>query len=382
MCYNWAGPGGKEWLWVEELTARQREILSYIRKEVLTKGYPPSVREIGRAVGLSSSSTVHGHLGKLEEKGYIRRDPTKPRAIELIHDRDRLRKEIINVPIVGRVTAGEPILAVENIEDFFPMPKDFASYEEEVFMLRVRGESMIGAGIFDGGFVVVRQQSHAENGDIVVALIEDEATVKRLYKEEDHIRLQPENPNMEPIRTKDVRILGKVIGLFRKVRRQYAAGASRRHRLEGRRLLVFGAQLSALDPRLDRPVASVELQLGLDPVKALPAHKGLAHVIVWARLIVVALDVARLSEACADHFAAPRALDLDDDGIACVVDPWLFSRPPGLALAEQHLAYPLPHFASHSTPLLSPSGEPDPCRKKALCLQKLGDAKGLAPLPR
>jgi len=203
---------------VEELTARQREILSYIRKEVLTKGYPPSVREIGRAVGLSSSSTVHGHLGKLEEKGYIRRDPTKPRAIELIHDRDRLRKEIINVPIVGRVTAGEPILAVENIEDFFPMPKDFASYEEEVFMLRVRGESMIGAGIFDGDFVVVRQQSHAENGDIVVALIEDEATVKRFYKEEDHIRLQPENPHMEPIRTKDVRILGKVIGLFRKVR--------------------------------------------------------------------------------------------------------------------------------------------------------------------
>ena len=176
------------------------------------------MREIGQAVGLSSSSTVHGHLGKLEEKGYIRRDPTKPRAIELINDRDIVRKEIINVPIVGKVTAGEPILAVENIEDFFPMPRDFASYDEEVFMLRVRGDSMIEAGILDGDFVVVRQQSHAENGDIVVALIEDEATVKRFYREADHIRLQPENPRLEPIRVKDVQILGKVVGVFRKVR--------------------------------------------------------------------------------------------------------------------------------------------------------------------
>lgn len=203
---------------MDELTSRQREILSYIKREVLSKGYPPSVREIGQAVGLSSSSTVHGHLGKLEEKGYIRRDPTKPRAIELINDRDVVRKDIVNVPIVGRVTAGEPILAVENIEDFFPMPRDFANYEEEVFMLRVRGDSMINAGILDGDFVVVRQQSHAENGEIVVALIEDEATVKRFFKEADHIRLQPENPRLEPIIASDVHILGKVVGVFRKVR--------------------------------------------------------------------------------------------------------------------------------------------------------------------
>lgn len=200
-----------------DLTPRQQEILSYIRQEVLKRGYPPSVREIGKAVGLSSSSTVHGHLGKLEEKGYIRRDPTKPRAIELVNDRELVRKEIVNVPIVGRVTAGEPILAVENIEDFFPMPRDFANYDD-VFMLRVRGESMVGAGILDGDYVVVRQQSHAEDGDIVVALLEDEATVKRFFKEEDHIRLQPENPRMAPIRTSQVQILGRVIGVFRKIR--------------------------------------------------------------------------------------------------------------------------------------------------------------------
>lgn len=221
MCYNWAKDVGKGVSGLDELTSRQRQILAYIKREVMTKGYPPSVREIGQAVGLSSSSTVHGHLGKLEEKGYIRRDPTKPRAIELINDRDVARKDIINVPIVGRVTAGEPILAVENIEDFFPMPRDFANYEEEVFMLRVRGDSMINAGILDGDFVVVRQQSHADNGDIVVALIEDEATVKRFYKEADHIRLQPENPRLEPIIVSDaadVHILGKVIGVFRKVR--------------------------------------------------------------------------------------------------------------------------------------------------------------------
>lgn len=202
---------------MDDLTPRQAEIFRFIKSEVLKKGYPPSVREIGQAVGLSSSSTVHGHLGKLEEKGYIRRDPTKPRAIELVHDRDVVRKEIVNVPIVGRVTAGEPILAVENIEDFFPMPRDFANYEE-VFMLKVRGDSMIGAGILDGDYVVVRQQSHAENGDIVVALLEDEATVKRFFREADHIRLQPENPSLAPIRSTDVQILGKVVGVFRKVR--------------------------------------------------------------------------------------------------------------------------------------------------------------------
>ncbi len=202
---------------MDDLTPRQREIFRFIKSEVMKKGYPPSVREIGSAVGLSSSSTVHGHLGKLEEKGYIRRDPTKPRAIEVVYDRDAARKEIINVPIVGRVTAGEPILAVENIEDFFPMPKDFANYED-VFMLKVRGDSMIGAGILDGDYVVVRQQSHAENGDIVVALIGEEATVKRFFREADHVRLQPENPNLAPIRSTDVQILGKVVGVFRKVR--------------------------------------------------------------------------------------------------------------------------------------------------------------------
>lgn len=202
---------------MDDLTPRQQEIFRFIKSEVLKKGYPPSVREIGYAVGLSSSSTVHGHLGKLEEKGYIRRDPTKPRAIELVHDRDVARKEIINVPIVGRVTAGEPILAVENIEDFFPMPRDFANYED-VFMLKVRGDSMIGAGILDGDYVVVRQQSHAENGEIVVALLDDEATVKRFFREADHIRLQPENPSLAPIRSTDVQILGKVVGVFRKVR--------------------------------------------------------------------------------------------------------------------------------------------------------------------
>lgn len=202
---------------MHDLTPRQREILRFIQSEVMKKGYPPSVREIGSAVGLSSSSTVHGHLGKLEEKGYIRRDPTKPRAIELVHERAISRKEIIHVPVVGRVTAGEPILAVENIEDFFPMPKDFANYED-VFMLRVRGDSMIGAGILDGDYVVVRQQPHAENGDIVVALIGEEATVKRFFREADHIRLQPENPNLDPIRSTNVQILGKVVGVFRKVR--------------------------------------------------------------------------------------------------------------------------------------------------------------------
>lgn len=216
-CYNSADVIWRGEQSMDDLTPRQKEILGYIKREVLKKGYPPSVREIGQAVGLSSSSTVHGHLGKLESKGYIRRDPTKPRAIELVNDRDLIRKEIINVPIVGRVTAGEPILAVENIEDFFPMPRDFANYEQ-VFMLRVRGDSMINAGILDGDYVVVKQQEHAENGDVVVALMEDEATVKRFFREADHIRLQPENPNLSPIRSADVQILGKVVGVFRKVR--------------------------------------------------------------------------------------------------------------------------------------------------------------------
>src|SRR5690625_2386495 len=203
---------------VDDLSPRQRQILDFIRSEVIKKGYPPSVREVGQAVGLSSSSTVHGHLGKLEEKGYIRRDPTKPRAIELL-DRltdGQISKEVVQVPIVGRVTAGAPILAVENIDDFFPMPKEFAG-DGETFMLKVRGSSMIEAGILNDDFVVVRRQSHAENGDIVVALLEDEATVKRFFREPGHVRLQPENSTMQPILVRDVQILGKVIGVFRKL---------------------------------------------------------------------------------------------------------------------------------------------------------------------
>jgi repressor LexA len=200
-----------------DLTNRQIAILEFIKKEIRLKGYPPAVREIGEAVGLSSSSTVHGHLAQLESKGYIRRDPTKPRAIEVTDGNETvIKKEMVNVPIIGKVTAGQPILAVENIEDTFPLPLDFVR-NDNVFMLSVRGESMINAGILDGDFVLVRQQSTAKNGDFVVALLEDEATVKTFYKEKDHIRLQPENPFLEPIISKDVSILGKVIGVFRRI---------------------------------------------------------------------------------------------------------------------------------------------------------------------
>jgi len=200
-----------------DLSSRQLAILNFIKKELQKKGYPPSVREIGEAVGLSSSSTVHGHLAHLEEKGYIRRDPTKPRAIEVLDGTSGFaRKEIVNVPIVGKVTAGQPILAVENIEDTFPLPVDFVN-NDNVFILSVRGDSMINAGILDGDYVLVRQQPHAKNGDIVVALIEDEATVKTFYKEKDYVRLQPENDSMEPIYTTDVKVLGKVIGVFRHI---------------------------------------------------------------------------------------------------------------------------------------------------------------------
>jgi repressor LexA len=198
------------------LSARQQEIINYIKKHIRTKSYPPSVREIGQAVGLSSSSTVHGHLRQLEANGYIRRDPTKPRAIELLQDNQMIRKEMINVPVLGKVTAGEPILAVENIEDVFPLPLDFIK-DENAFMLKVRGDSMIGAGILDGDNIVVRRQNSAQNGDIVVALLEDEATVKRFFRETKHIRLQPENPRLEPILTTEVSIIGKVIGLFRQI---------------------------------------------------------------------------------------------------------------------------------------------------------------------
>lgn len=200
-----------------DLSTRQIAILDFIKKQTRTKGYPPSVREIGKAVGLSSSSTVHGHLAQLEEKGYIRRDPAKPRCIEVTDGTSELiKKEMVNVPIVGKVTAGKPILAVENIEDSFPLPLDFVR-SDNVFILLVRGDSMIEAGILDGDYVLVRQQSTAKNGDIVVALLEDEATVKTFYKESDHFRLQPENPNLQPILVKDVSILGKVIGVFRSI---------------------------------------------------------------------------------------------------------------------------------------------------------------------
>lgn len=199
------------------LNSRQRQILAFIKDEIWEKGYPPSVREIGEAVGLSSSSTVHAHLAKLEEKGYIRRDPTKPRAIEVLDEGPvHPRKRLINVPVIGQVTAGAPILAVENIEDTFPVPTEFAG-GEGTFFLRVRGDSMIGAGILDGDYVLVRQQDTANNGDIVVALLGEEATVKRFYRERDHIRLQPENDALEPILSRDVRILGRVIGLIRRI---------------------------------------------------------------------------------------------------------------------------------------------------------------------
>ncbi|AKP47238.1 MULTISPECIES: transcriptional repressor LexA [Bacillus] len=203
-----------------KLSKRQQEILDFIKNEVKTKGYPPSVREIGEAVGLASSSTVHGHLARLEKKGLIRRDPTKPRAIEILDAEDDIipRQNVINVPIVGKVTAGIPITAIENIEEYFPLPERLAPSDEQIFMLEVMGDSMIEAGILDGDYVIVRQQQSALNGEIVVAMTdENEATVKRFFKEKDYIRLQPENSSMEPIILRDVKILGKVIGIYREI---------------------------------------------------------------------------------------------------------------------------------------------------------------------
>lgn len=205
---------------MSKISVRQQAILEFIRTEVKSKGYPPSVREIGEAVGLASSSTVHGHLDRLEKKGLIRRDPTKPRAIELLgmdesESSNLFASTIRRVPVVGKVTAGVPITATENIEDYFPLPHTMVG-EDQVFMLSVIGDSMIEAGINSGDYVVVRQQQTANNGDIVVAMTEeDEATVKTFYKEKDHIRLQPENPTYEPLRLTHVTILGKVVGLFR-----------------------------------------------------------------------------------------------------------------------------------------------------------------------
>lgn len=206
---------------MSKVSERQEEILRFIKEEVRLKGYPPSVREIGQAVGLASSSTVHGHLERLEKKGLIRRDPTKPRAIEILdNDEDELSEfssSIARVPVIGKVTAGAPILASENIEDYFPLPTHLVG-DHNVFMLNIIGDSMIDAGIRDGDYVIVRQQPTAQNGDIVVAMTEDEeATVKRFYKEKDHIRLQPENEALQPILLERVTILGKVIGLFRDI---------------------------------------------------------------------------------------------------------------------------------------------------------------------
>lgn len=198
-----------------KITEKQTEILEYIKNTILNKGYPPAVREICEAVHLKSTSSVHSHLETLERNGYIRRDPTKPRTIEILDDDFALtRREMVNVPIVGTVAAGMPILAEENIEDYMPIPVEMLP-NKEIFMLKVKGESMIDAGIYNNDKVIVAKQSTAENGEMVVALLDDSATVKTFYKENGHIRLQPENAAMDPIIVDDVKILGKVIGLFR-----------------------------------------------------------------------------------------------------------------------------------------------------------------------
>ena len=199
----------------EKLSKKQQEILDYIKEEIMKRGFPPAVREICAAVNLKSTSSVHSHLETLEKKGYIRRDPTKPRAIEILEDSFQMvRREMVNVPVVGQVAAGTPILAQQNIENYFPVPVEYMP-EGDAFMLQIKGESMTGIGIMNGDRVLVRSQPSAENGDIVVALIDDSATVKTYYKEDGHIRLQPENDTMDPIIVKDVKILGKVFGVMR-----------------------------------------------------------------------------------------------------------------------------------------------------------------------
>lgn len=199
----------------QTLTAKQEQILNCIKQSLKDKGYPPSVRELCLAVGLSSTSTVHSHLNTLEKKGYIRRDPSKPRTIEVLDEEvNWLSDHVSAVPVVGKVTAGAPILAIENIEEYFPLPKQLTRHDE-TFILNVKGTSMINAGIHDGDQIIVRKQDHANNGEIVVALIEDEVTVKRFFKEKNCVRLQPENDSMDPIYCLDVCILGKVIGLIR-----------------------------------------------------------------------------------------------------------------------------------------------------------------------
>ena len=198
-----------------KISEKQREILEYIKQEILQRGYPPAVREICEAVNLKSTSSVHSHLETLEKNGFIRRDPTKPRAIEILDDDFNLtRREVVNVPVVGQVAAGEPILAEQNIQDYFPIPVEYMP-NAETFMLKVKGESMINAGIFSGDTVLVQRQSDARNGDMVVALVDDSATVKTFYKEDGHYRLQPEHDTMDPIIVDHCEVLGKVFGVFR-----------------------------------------------------------------------------------------------------------------------------------------------------------------------
>ncbi len=197
------------------ISNKQKEILEYLKSQIINKGYPPAVREICEAVKLKSTSSVHSHLETLEKNGYIRRDPSKPRAIEIIDDEFNLtRRELVNVPIIGTITAGMPILAVENIDSYFPIPSEYMP-NEDTFMLKVKGDSMINAGIFNGDKILVQKQTHAKNGDFVVALLGEEVTVKTFYKENGFYRLQPENDTMEPIIVSDLNIQGKVIGLFR-----------------------------------------------------------------------------------------------------------------------------------------------------------------------
>lgn len=193
---------------------KQNEIYEFLKEYTENKGYPPSVREICEAVSLRSTSTVHGHLKRLEKKGMIKRDPSKPRALE-IAELSNPKKEMINIPIVGKITAGLPILATENIEDTFPLPLDFIKHDRDLFMLKVSGQSMINAGIRDNDFAIIECAQTANNGDIVVALIDDSATIKRFFKEKDYIRLQPENDTMDPIIVDDCKILGKLVGIFR-----------------------------------------------------------------------------------------------------------------------------------------------------------------------
>ena len=198
-----------------KISAKQQEILDYIKSQILERGFPPAVRDICEAVHLKSTSSVHSHLETLEKNGYIRRDPTKPRAIEILDSSFNFtRREMVNVPLIGRVAAGEPILAEQNIEEYFPVPMEYMP-NHQTFMLKVKGESMINAGIFDGDFVLVEERKTAHNGEMIVALIEDGATVKTFYKEEGIIRLQPENDTMDPIIVNNCQILGKVIGVFR-----------------------------------------------------------------------------------------------------------------------------------------------------------------------